>query len=398
MLTQSKNSMMRRLSVFAVALSCAFAVAPVGVVAAAASTPTPPATRIVVLPGIQVGAAASQTVTASINLAPSATLVPTATPTPSAEDLSNGPNSGGNVIQGDQIVTGDHFTLRSGETLRGDLTSFGGSVTLEEASGVDGRVTVFGGDADIYGSVRRDLYVMGGSVHLRSSSVVEGSLVVVGGSVQRDPGAVVHSQRQLGGTALPTPITPNRNDSNNTPFSVFFNWLEDLLKIIGSLIVMTLLSVIVLALLPLNVARMAATAQRQALVSGSVGVLTLVVVPILATLLALTLCLIPASILLILALVIAVAVGWAVVARIVGERLAIGFGLRSWSVIAQTVLGAVVLVTLGAVPLVGWLISLLAAALGLGALIMTRFGTRDYPAGPMPPAATLLPEPVTPMS
>ena len=126
-------------------------------------------------------------------------------------------------------------------------------------------------------------------------------------------------------------------------------------------------------------ARTAGTIGSQWLVSVAIGALTYVAVPILIVLLSITLCLIPVAVLLALAWAVAILFGWAIVARMVGERLMIGLKRDNWTLIGQTAFGAVLLALLGSIPIFGWLVGFAASSIGIGALILTRFGTQAYP-------------------
>jgi hypothetical protein len=52
-----------------------------------------------------------------------------------------------------------------------------------------------------------------------------------------------------------------------------------------------------------------------------------------------------------------------------------------------------VLAIVGFVPIVGWLVGLFIGLLGLGAVVLTRFGTRGYP---MPTSAAVMVAPGAP--
>ncbi|MCL5996808.1 MAG: polymer-forming cytoskeletal protein [Chloroflexi bacterium] len=343
-------------------------------------------TAVVATPAL--AASAAPGVSASKALTTAVPPTPTPAPRPEVEDDRR-------IIRGDQVISGDDFTLRSDETLRGDLTVFGGNARLEEGSRVEGDVSIFGGDTDIYGTVTGNFTAVGGSTHLRSSSVIEGKENVWGGSVQRDPGAVVRGEvTRFNGPDIDRSFT--FEDKGWWPFNGMFDLIGNVFAAIASIILVTLFAVAVVALFPTNVVRIADTVQRQWLVSGGIGVLTFVALPIIVGILAITICLIPASIVIAIAWALAVLFGWTVTARIVGGRLTVGFNLRNWTPIAETAFGAVALGLIGALPVIGWLVSFLAAALGLGALILTRVGTRPYPPAPVEPPAAATPPALPP--
>jgi hypothetical protein len=90
-----------------------------------------------------------------------------------------------------------------------------------------------------------------------------------------------------------------------------------------------------------------------------------------------TICLIPAVVLLLVVWALAMLGGWAVIASMLGDRLTIGLKATGWTAATKTALGAVILAVLGTLPVVGWLIGLLAVAWGVGAIILLFANARS---------------------
>lgn len=299
-------------------------------------------------------------------------------------------------ILGEQTIGGGSFVLRANETIRGDLTIFGGSAVIEAGGRVEGDVNVFGGNADIAGSISGDINVLGGSIKLRKTSVVEGGTHALGGSVDREEGASVERSTTVvdpkidlpngdgvsigkiisEGVAAETARAQRNNSEPDWP-NIFF--VSNGLNLIANLVLFTLISMLVVSLLPQKTALMQNTAREQWLVSGGIGVLSFIAVPILIVLFAITICLIPLALILSLAWIAGLLIGVAVIARIVGERLMIGFGKQGWTPVKMAAAGAIAIALVSGVPVLGWLIAILISSIGLGALILTRFGTRVYP-------------------
>jgi hypothetical protein len=189
------------------------------------------------------------------------------------------------------------------------------------------------------------------------------------------------------------------------PFEWLFGAFTSAIAVLFGAMLITLFAVGIVALFPANVSQALGVLTNNWLLSGVVGALTLLVVPIIAVVLALTICLIPVSLLLLLLLLVAIVAGWTVSARALGERVMAALNQSNWTGIGQTAAGAVVLALLGAVPVLGGLIGFVATALGLGALILTRAGTQPYPLPytavppvvPTGPATTTWPEPAAPV-
>jgi len=262
-------------------------------------------------------------------LSPADQVRATPTPAPYEEDRR--------VIRGDQFVMGDSFTLRSDEILRGDLTLFGGNAMLEEGSRVEGNVSVFGGNATIAGIVTGDLSMIGGSARLAASARIQGDLSILGGSVARDPGAVVEGQsNRYTGPRITTPNPIRSVDRWDGPFRWVWDVTGNFVATLAGIFLITLLSIAAIALFPVNAQRAERVIRSQWLVSGAIGVLTYVAVPIVIVILTVLICTIPAAIALALAMAVLVVCGWAVVARMIGEWLMVGFKQTSWTTVGQT--------------------------------------------------------------
>jgi hypothetical protein len=318
-----------------------------------------------------------------------------------------------------KVVFGGTYTLRSGERLRGDLVVFGGIATLQSDTRVDGNTVLFGGNADIAGRIQGDLVLIGGAARLRSTAVVDGQVVRVGGALTQDQGAQIHGG-ESGGVIIPPirPIPPIMPIPTRPRY-----WAEDFvvhsMSAIGTTFVLALLAVFVFVLWREPIERVNRTITQSPGISWVVGFLTplafAVIVPafaVLSAILILALCLGLVGFVLIaavsLALVAAWAMGWIAVGQLIGERLLIALGARTVTPAASAAAGTatITLLWLGLEPLcgLGWLFFVVLAPLGLGAVVLTRFGTREYtptngtsasaPAVPVAPSAP--PAPLAP--
>jgi cytoskeletal protein CcmA (bactofilin family) len=325
------------------------------------------------------------------------------------QDPAQTPPPGQKFIHNDdQIVLGDDFVLVSGEQIKGDLTVFGGNVILEEGSDVLGDVNVFGGNVDVRGKIGGDINVIGGNVHLFASARVGGKQNVVGGIVTRDRGSVI------GGATTSTTTTEGSKPSGfvaSFPQSLG-NWvsgvisnlppqvteairsgrwrvitdngvLHQLRNTLSSAIFMTVLAILALAIFPNNYSRMSGIIDTYWVSAGGVGFLTWLAVPVLCVLMAITICLIPLALITALVWASGAVMGWALSATIFGKWLLKGFGKTNEQPIVITAIGSFVLAFVGALPTLGWFIGLVASSLGLGAIILTRFGTQPYPRLPL---------------
>ena len=295
---------------------------------------------------------------------------------------------------GDKVIFGGSFTLSSGETLDGNLVVFGGNVTLEEDSRVKGDVTLMGGNVDIAGQVDGNLVVFGGNAHLRATAIVDGDVVAIGGNVQRDEGAQVGGEVVEGFESREFPrfefYSPyrwrviERYPSDNWFFRSVMNALQ---TIFFTLVIMAL-GVLVIIFLPRHTDQVARVVLGSPLPSLGVGFAVLAVTTILAALLFFTCCFAPFGLLLLLALVIAVLFGWTAVGLMVGQRFLKALNARQpVSEVAAVLIGLVLITLLSYVPCLGFLFFVVVASTGLGAVVLTRFGTQEYPLPAPAPSA-----------
>lgn len=284
-----------------------------------------------------------------------------------------------------RVVIGGTFTLKDGQVLQGDLLVIGGTATLEAGSQVTGTVGLVGGSIDVFGTIDGDLASVGGNLHLAPSAVVHGDLATLGSEVSRDLGAVVEGQVTSGEVNRPLDLTvpgtylPRfpRTFIDLSPLSRTFDIGWYFLRAF----LLAALAVLLVMFWPLRAGRVAQSMVAQPLAAGALGLLSFVVaVPVIVFLL-LTICLSPLAFLGGLVLVVAYTFGWIAIGLEVGQRLAAAFR-QDWSLAVSAGVGTLVLtiVTYGIdfIPCVGWIAPAAVYCLGLGAVLLTRFGGQDY--------------------
>lgn len=308
----------------------------------------------------------------------------------------------------DRVVFGGKFKLESGQRLDGDLLSFGGQVTLEEGSVVTGSFVSMGGEAEVAGTIGDDLVAFGAKVELKSMAVVEGDLAMIGAELERDSGAQVLGDivretvpqdfqvpdipgLQIGPEGLsfsfdgpqldplPELETPEfRYERPSLASRVARDVRGGLLNAFG----MAAIAVIVVLFLPDQTRRVSRAALNQPLASGGVSLVSFIVLPILFVILAITIILIPVVALLAMAFAAAIIFGWVALGWELGERLLKALNL-DWADSLQAGSGTFVLTfsvsLIGLIPCLGWIAWFLLVLLSLGAVILTRFGSQEYP-------------------
>lgn len=338
---------------------------------------------------------------------------------PLAVVSAQGPGTGGKVI------FGSNYTLASGETLYGDLLVFGGNVDLQQDSTVTGDVAVLGGSVDIDGAVEGNVSVLGGSLRLGSTAVVEGDVSSIGGSIARDPAAEIKGESISGfqfgqdGNSITIPGIPRiefRGPGEPPAIDFeppppvregFAGWLMYTFvrgfSAIALAALMAILGVLLVVLLPRPTERVVQTARENAALSFGVGCLAHVLAIPVFVVLAITICLLPVALIGLLALILAWLFGWLALGWLIGQQALRAIKgkntVQRSSPILEVVVGVVVLTLVwqlpGIVPCIGWaiaaLVGIIAGSIGLGAVLLTRFGSRPYPpaggssAGAYPP-------------
>ena len=321
---------------------------------------------------------------------------------PGGSVLASEPAQGSLAPLPDEFVFGENYILNEGEVLNGNLWVFGGNADLRSESRVNGDILIAGGNLSVNGEVTGNITATGGNVSLMNGAIVRGDVNMIGSSLQRSNQARVDGDinEQARGPfqfALPrTNLRIPRLDISMNPVWEFMTFLFQSFLV-------SALAVLVGMFWPRQTTRVARTAVTQPLVSGGLGLLTVIVVPIVMLVLAITLILIPVSLLVGLVLGIVLLFGWIAIGMEVGQRMASLFKTE-WALPVAAGLGTLVLsIIVGGVGkyvwCIGWLAPVLVLLVGLGSVLLTRFGTQDYPpyAG-LPPAQPTGPAPYVPVT
>lgn len=306
-----------------------------------------------------------------------------------------------------RVIFGSNFTLESGESFTGDLVVFGGNVTVEEDASLNGNLVVFGGTAKSNGDVNGDVVIIGGQVSLEEDAHVTGDVVTVGGQLQQADGAridgdVVNNVEpdiQIPDGTLPPsiPVPDVTPPSVRVGFDPFWSAAGILVRAVA----VALLAMLVVMFLQPQLNRVGQAITDQPLMSGGIGLLTVLVAPIAVVILAVTIILIPIAFVGILLLVFAWLFGMIALGQEVGERFTRSIN-QTWAPVFTTGFGTFLLMlvggALGEIPCVGWLAPAVLGFLGVGGVALTLFGSRPAPvkviasnpptdAGQIPPAS-----------
>jgi len=295
------------------------------------------------------------------------------------------------TINEDKVVLGQSFTLKENQTLNGDLAVIGGTAFLKTNSRVNGDIAIIGGVLEIDGTVTGDIQAIGGTVTLNENAVIEGSFYNFGSNLHQMEGARIEGTQisnlpfDFNFEKIEIPDTPNiplEAARKTTSFISKFLWA------ILQIIAMGGLAMLVLLIAPKSTERISTAIGKQPFTHWAIGLLTAFAFPAVILVCLITIIFIPLGLIGMMALTVALTYGWIALGYEIGRRI---FGSKSnLSPALIAGLGTIILSLVGRViweiPCIGWLLVSTLSMFGLGAIILTRVGTRDYP--------EVLPQPV----
>jgi len=293
----------------------------------------------------------------------------------------------------------------------GARVRFGGDVTVAEDEAIGDDVVAILGSARVDGRVDGNVVAVAGSVHLGPRANVRGDVTAVGGSVERAEGTVVTGQINEIRIARPRfrplmGVAPWREwdwfgDTVRRPFGGSVDLVATLVRVglVG------LLAALMIAVLPAPVRRVADRVVTEPWRAGFVGLAAqLLFVPLLVitvVILAVSIIGIPLLLLVpfgLVAVAVALVMGFAGAACAVGRWAGQRFGSGMPGLLASLVVGLAVVfaltliakflgmaglpvrVILSSVLVVGFLVEYVAWTVGLGGVLLSRFGRLDAPA------------------
>lgn len=266
--------------------------------------------------------------------------------------LAGGEISLNTAVARNATIAGGRVDIAPGASIGGNAYLAGGQVNVQGTVG--GVLAMNGGTAVLDGTVEGDVIFSGSSLRVGPQARIAGDLRTRApeGGVTIDPGARISGQviseiAEPGGTAR-------------------WFWLVRVVMIVGFLFA----GAAVVALLPERTEAAAALIPHRPGAAVGWGFLWLVGVPIVAIILAATLVGIPLALISVAVYLITLYLARAVTAvwlgrSVLGDRAGTG---RSGAVVSFLA-GAVVIVAIQFVPILGALISLVATVLGLGATV-----------------------------
>jgi len=274
------------------------------------------------------------------------------------------------AISGTLVVSGTH-TYGDSVTLPGTLLVLDGQVDLEKGSRLLGSVFQLGGILTIDGTIDGDVSTIGGRTILSENARVGGDLRVGTGELVRSDQSVVKG-RVLTGAASglePGDLFPQRD------------WRTELLRSLPGSFLLALLAYLAIRYVPVQVERVRQAGIGHPAVSTAMGLLGGVVGLVLLVVMAFTLILLPITLLGLVLGFLSIGYGLIGIGLAAGRFLALRFGWdlsTGASALIGTLVFTLILNGIALLPYLGDLIVLIALTNALGAVMLTRFGLREF--------------------
>jgi hypothetical protein len=274
------------------------------------------------------------------------------------------------AYSGTLILEGRH-TYSVGEVLKGVFLVVDGEAVLDRGARVEGPVYMLGGSATINSQVDQDVSVIGGNLTVGPDAMIGGDLRVGSGRLDLSPQATVK------GSVLKGPASDVQLEDIFPRVSP----KERLVQLLPWTLVLAFLAYLSAVYVPLPVARISQAEIKHPVVCAAMGILVGIVGPILLVFMAFTVILIPTTLIGLLIGALTVAYGWIGFGQAFGRWLTGKLNLevgRAGGAFLGTLVFMILIDLLSIIPVVGSLIALLAITIGLGAVMLTRFGLREF--------------------
>ncbi len=285
----------------------------------------------------------------------------------------------------DRVVMGGSFILERDQTLNGNLIVIGGTAKIEKDAVVNGSIMLVGGQVTVDEIVEGSITLFGASASIHDSAIILGDIYVTSSVLNRSDladirGEVIEGKPLPPGFSIPDQVTPP-DPITTGPMGKVATLLGSLLSIFFFSLVSASIAIIASLFMPGAIQRVSDAMLSSPVIGFGTSILTLIALPFILVILIITIILSPLAILLVVALALACYMGWVSIGTELGKRIA-GLFKTVWPVPISAGMGTLILsLVLGVVsyvPCLGWGIVSIVVLIGLGGVLLSRFGTRTY--------------------
>jgi hypothetical protein len=251
------------------------------------------------------------------------------------------------------------------------IVKIGSDVTIEKGQKIHSVVAI-GGQITVSGAVEKSVVAIGGSVVLTKTAVVKGNVVSLGGVI------VIARDAEVRGD-LTEINSSNLYETLTTALSSEWegwSWIFAVISL-SIFLVILVLALLIAALLPKPVRIVSEAIHENTFKVILCGILGLILIAPLALLLTISvvgIALIPLEVIVV---VCSVLLGFIAVGRIIGGKFLSLLKRPNPGIVRETFWGLVILWLIGWIPYIGWMVKAIAIVIGLGATLVTRFGTHQ---------------------
>src|SRR6266487_1313193 len=256
--------------------------------------------------------------------------------------------------------------------------SFGGTIVVDPDEVLCGEITTFGGTVDIKGELRGNVTAFNSNVIV--GGTVNGNIKLFGGTITLLNGFQIHGHIDLYAAREHSEqnIRLDGTITDHTRHGWMFTWPGAFSFPFWSLLVWLILGVVLIKLLPEHVMFVRTTVATTTGRSLFIGLLSILLAPAVLVVLVALILPIPLALILALGLIAAWVLGTVAVSWTIGDHILRAVAPQYNTRLIDVVVGLTVLVLVGSIPYIGWLINIGVGLLGLGAVFLSRFGTRLY--------------------
>ena len=276
-------------------------------------------------------------------------------------------------VDGDAYLAGGQIQVD--ERVRGDLLAAGGEVRIDGR--VDQDVRVVGGSVNLSGQVGRNVTVVGGTVSITKDAQITGNLVVVGGNV-----SVNERARIVGKTLIKTPPQEKVQKPRVKSLAAFEKAFGVVVSVLSAVkwLQFLVMGLLLIVLLPKTLTKLIKVSQKQAGRHLLWGIVGSIVLPVLAILSFLTIVGIPLGMIILALMIVAwylaklivmIFIGYYILEKMNTQKIKIF--KKDPGLYASFLLGLLVFLGLGFIPLLGWLAKLLLIWIGFGVLLQEKW-------------------------
>lgn len=253
---------------------------------------------------------------------------------------------------------GSAISVESGNVLCGDVTIVGGTISVQGL--LRGNILAFGSTIVLNGGINGDIRLFGGSIRFGNGSYVLGNVNLYGSRIDGK------KEVRLDGTF----------DDHSKNTALFGSGAFNLP--IWFLLLMLPLGLFYTRFFPEHVMFISASAKNQTRRSLMLGVLTALLAPAILLILIALIISIPFALIVLLVLLIAWTAGTLAICWLLGEQVIRAFTTRPSTRYLQVIVGVIMLAVFISLPFIGWIVFLGTGIVGVGAVFLSRFGTRLY--------------------